>query len=90
MNLVDKAHIVPVWYLLKNKRYEDIKNPNNGLILDPNTHRIFDQDKDVKLSKDYSIIFNNFLSFNINKIFLNKERIKFLKEWKTLKKNEEI
>ena len=90
MNFVDNAHIVPVWYLIKNKRYNDIVNPNNGLILDPNTHRIFDKDKDVEISKDYSIIFNNHISFNINKIFLNDERIKFLKEWKILKKNQQI
>ena len=90
MNLVDNAHIVPVWYLIKNKRYSDIANSNNGLILDPNTHRIFDKDKDVEISKDYSTIFNNHISFNINKIFLNDERIKFLKEWKILKKNQQI
>ena len=90
MNLVDNAHIVPVWYLIKSKRYNDITNPNNGLILDPNTHRIFDKDKDTKISKDYSTIFNNYISFTINKIFLNEERIKFLKEWKNLKKIKEI
>ncbi|NQZ29225.1 MAG: HNH endonuclease [Mycoplasmatales bacterium] len=79
MTKTDKAHIIPVWYLVKQKRWDDIANPNNGLILDPNTHRLFDKDKNTTI-KDNKI-YNNYHEFIINDKFLNPERQQFIDEW---------
>ncbi|CAM9128912.1 HNH endonuclease [Mycoplasma todarodis] len=79
MTKTDKAHIIPVWYLVQQKRWDDIANPNNGLILDPNTHRLFDKDKNTTLRGNK--IYNDYHEFIIDEKFLNPERRAFINEW---------
>ena len=83
--LPQAAHIVPVWYLAKNKRFEDIENPNNGMLIDPNTHVLMDIKK--LLIIDDEIIYKN-TYIKIKDEHLNSERKKFIKERNQLiKKN---
>lgn len=82
----DAAHIIPVFYLIKNKRYQDISDPNNGLMLDPNTHRLFDCERTIIQDNiilcDWNIL--------ISKKFLNIKRQKFINERNELIKEGKI
>ena len=80
MEHVERAHIIPVWYLVKNNRVDEIENNNNGLILDPNSHRLFDNDPSFKFINE-ELIGNAYTNFKIDKLFMNEERKKYIAEW---------
>jgi len=85
-NVQEAAHIISVEDLLKEKRYEDIGNKDNGLLLDPTTHRMFDKGMLVFSKDNRRLIPSSSESFEyeftIEKEFLNSERLKFINEWK--------
>ena len=47
---LEAAHLISVHVLVDNNKLDDITNPLNGLLIDPNLHKIIDisEDKDVK------------------------------------------
>ena len=84
--IAEAAHIIGVQELVLDGRFSDISNPNNGLLLDPNTHKNFDGNKLM-----FSTGFEQLLPienepgldilFNIPNFFLNDERKTYIKEW---------
>ncbi len=66
----DAAHIISVKRCVDEERIDSIADPNNGLILDPNTHRLFDRDQIMSIDE-----------LNIPEAFLTVDRIKYLKEF---------
>ena len=83
----EAAHIIPVSALAKEERIKEIGDSNNGLLLDPTTHRMFDKGL-LLFSNDNSKLVSNREKINFNYEFLipNKlltaSRIIFIEEWK--------
>ena len=85
INLLDSeaAHILWVKEIkVNNLNYKWIANPNNGLLLNPNTHNIFDKKK-ITLNTDGKFISvdNDYKKVKLptlNKKILNSERIFFI------------
>ena len=75
----EAAHIISVSQLINEKRLEEIANPNNGLLLDPNTHTLLDRD-DLEYNKEEQTLYNEWHTFMINKKFINNKRQKYLDE----------
>ncbi len=73
------AHIVPVKYLIQNDRIEEIKNHHNGMLLDPNTHTLFDR-LQLKIEGN-SIMQEEVEIFKIHHEFLTEKRKKYIKEY---------
>lgn len=78
----ERSHILPVYFLYKNNRLTEIANPNNGLFLDPNTHRLFDQ-KYLKFNSNYDFVWvdTNIIYRRLDKKILTPERKEYINEY---------
>lgn len=72
------AHIISVKKLIEEERIEEISNIENGMILDPNTHRLFDNNADTYL-KD-NVIYTPTYSVNLDPNLM-KRKIKYINEY---------
>lgn len=78
------AHIISVKKLFNEKRYADIANHQNGLLLDPNTHTLFDRGTLLlQYDNGYKFVDNQSgkIIEEIRKDFINDERKKYLDEY---------
>lgn len=74
----DCAHIISVQKLIEEERIDEISNIENGMILDPNTHRLFDNNIDTYL-KD-NIIFTPTYKVELDPILM-KRKTKYINEY---------
>ena len=86
-NVQEAAHIVPVSDLIKEERFEDIGNKENGILLDPTTHKMFDKGL-LLFSGDNTMLVSNpekfpfEFEYKIPNGLLTDSRIEYIKEWK--------
>ena len=86
-NVQEAAHIIAVSDLVKEGRFEDIGNKENGILLDPTTHKMFDKglllfsgDNTKLISYPEKFPFE--FEYKIPNGLLTDSRIEYIKEWK--------
>lgn len=86
--ITEKAHIVPVEFLKKEKRYTEISDPLNGLILEPNIHKLWDKGYiEINSNLVVTTLSGQNLNMKLDEIHNNEDTKKYLSERIEIEKN---